>query len=74
MRVANHLPDPPIGLREADYGQAVILVVLRDVDGNVLVKPVVSTDQVWKTAEGLNYRGFTLSNKKLMELLRRVGC
>lgn len=74
MGVADHLPDPAVRLRKANHSQRVVLIALRNVDGHVFIEPVVSADDVWHAAEGLEDYIAILSDKKLVELLGRIGC
>lgn len=73
MGVADHLPDPAVRLRKADHGQRVVLITFRNIDGHVFIEPVVSADDVWHAAEGLEDYIAILSDKKLVELLGGVG-
>ena len=74
MWVADDLPNPSIGLGEADHRQRVIPIILRNINGHVFVKPVASPNQVGKPAKGLNHGGFALTHQELMKLLGCVGC
>ena len=73
MGVADDLPDPPVGLGEADDRQGVVLVAFRHVDSDVFIKPVVAPDDVGHPAEGLQDGVAVLAHQKFMELLGCVG-
>ncbi len=73
MGVADDLPDPSVGLGETDHRQGVVLVALRNVDGDIFIKPVVAPDDVGHPAEGLQDGIAVLAHQKFMELLGCVG-
>ena len=72
MGIADDLPDPSVSLGKTDHGQTVVLVIFRNVNSDILIKPVMSARKIGKSAESLNHGGFVLAYQELMKLLRGV--
>ena len=73
MGVTDDLPDPPIAQGKTNDRKGVVLVPFGNINSDILVKPIITTDDVGKAPEGLENGISILPNKHLVELLGRVG-